>query len=542
MIRVLTTMVLVVAAATAQATPPSSPQNGPAGSIGGVVHEQTTGTPIADVDVFASPGQTRTKTDSHGRYALRALNPGLYTIHVFADQGRGGHASKVIALGGGQTYDAADFYLAGQAEIAGKVLDENNEPLQGMRVFLIAREYVLGTLRYVFTSGTTTDDRGEYRLRRVEPGRDYLVSAGNRARQVDAISDAPKDPKLRRPTLIRTYYPDTPSLEGAQPLVLRSAERREGIDVHMSRGLNYCIDGVLEAGGAPAALSFFIGQRQPANGDFPPGGTSGPDGRIRICDLTAGEYQITVMRRASAPQNAPSLFATGLVVIADRDVHNVTAEAKPQVHVSGEVVWAATPPDQPVDSKLAIRLEPLARNQFMGESTDAQPSIPGQFSLPSMFMDDYAPSIHGFPQGAYLKDITYAGLSIAHEPLRLGSAVGSPSLRIVLARDGGSLSAKVTDKDGNPAPDAFVMAIPKGASSEASLAAELISGQTDQYGTYTSGSLAPGKYQVLATNAPVDESAEGIGKLWSARAHGAEIDIGPNATVQITLTPQPLGP
>ena len=127
----------------------SAPAFAQTGSISGVIHEAGTGKPMEDVSVFASPGQAGTKTDAHGHYALRDLNPGRYTIHVWADSI---YASKVVALGTGQDLSSVDFHLHGASEISGKVLDENKEPLSGMAVFLIAREYSLGTLRYVFTS------------------------------------------------------------------------------------------------------------------------------------------------------------------------------------------------------------------------------------------------------------------------------------------------------------------------------------------------------------------------------------------------------
>ena len=535
--RILTTLLLGAWAAAAQT-----------GSIGGVVYDAGTGKPMADVNVFASPGAIRTTTDGHGHYALRDLNPGQYTIHANAGQGFGAHGSKAIALNAGQDIETADFHLIRQGEISGKVLDENKDPVTGIAVSLVAREYALGTLRYVFASGATTDDQGEYRLQRVEPGRAYLVMAGKERRQLDAISNVPVNPKLRKPALIPTYYPDTPSMEGAQTVVLRAGERREGMDIHMSRGPSYCIDGVLETGSGPGALHFFIGARQPTSGTsgdggfftMPPGGLLGPDGKIRICDLSPGEYRITAVHLSQNPQSAPLFFGSGVAAIADKDLHNVRVQARPLAHLSGEVLWAATPPDKPVESKLSIWLEPLTRAQWQGETTQTESSIPGEFSLPSLLMDDFKARLRGLSGGMYLKDITYAGVSVLHEPLRLGGAVGNASMRIVLARDGGSVTVKIADKDGNPVPDSYVLVMPADSNSEASLADTLISGQTDQNGAYTSVALAPGKYYVLASTVAINKSPESIGTLWRARSHATETDVGPNATVQLTLTPTTL--
>ena len=142
-------------------------------------------------------------TDAEGRYTLRGLESGSYRVgrDVAGEWRRaafGSMASRPVTLQGDQELTGIDIRLPSQCEISGKVVDENNEPLAGVTVFLVAREYSSGALRLVFASASTTDDQGKYTLGRVGAGRAYLLLAQKRQRQLPAISDAPDDPKLRK--------------------------------------------------------------------------------------------------------------------------------------------------------------------------------------------------------------------------------------------------------------------------------------------------------------------------------------------------------
>jgi hypothetical protein len=161
--------------------------------------------------------------------------------------------------------------------------------------------------------------------------------------------------------------------------------------------------------------------------------------------------------------------------------------------------------------------------------------IPGSFQLEHVLHDDYAVRIGHLPEGAYVADITYAGLSILNKPLRTGSAMGQAGLRIVLGRDGGRIAVEVADKDGDPVSQATVVIALKEARSEAEFAAALVSGQTDQTGKYLSGAIAPGEYLVMAINSRLDYSPETIGRLWRARASADEIDLAPGQTALVRL-------
>jgi hypothetical protein len=134
-----------------------------------------------------------------------------------------------------------------------------------------------------------------------------------------------------------------------------------------------------------------------------------------------------------------------------------------------------------------------------------------------------------------LKDVTYGGQSVLRKSLRIGSAPADAALRLLVARDGGFVAARVADKDGNPIGNANVLLIPANGASEAELAASMQSGATDQNGMWTSAALAPGKYFALASPAAVDKSPESIGKLWRARTRAEEVEVQTNLTARVAL-------
>ncbi len=219
----------------------------PSGSISGVVLDAGTGAPLEGISVYTRHGlrEVIAKTDAQGRYELKDLSPGEYRVSAF---NRTTTATKVLTLGPGQELKGVAFRVLARGTITGKILDENKEPVAGVVVWLVHRQYFLGGLRYRFGGRSVSDDRGAYQLTTVMPGRSYLVLAERWPSKMNAVSSAPADPKLRRQAMVPTYFPNSPSIEGAQALVLRPGETREEVDIYMARSPSYCIAGTLDAG------------------------------------------------------------------------------------------------------------------------------------------------------------------------------------------------------------------------------------------------------------------------------------------------------
>jgi hypothetical protein len=549
-------LISILAASIAVAQPTGVPNS----SVSGTVKDSGTGKPLANYNVSTYVGatwindtiimgrakQVNSVTDEQGRYKLSDLPPGPYRIEAGSTGDFNSRRERRITLSGHDLNDL-DFDVVVTGKISGKVVDENKEPVPGMAIYLVSKEYYMGAVGYFFKNYSKTDDRGQYTLSWVNAGHPYFVMAQKEEKTLPARSQAPLDPKLRRRVPIRTFYPNSPAKEGAEALVLQPGEHRDHVDIALKKSPNYCMDGTLMGASGPAVLHFGLEALQPSSGmsssggmfTVPPSGITGPDGKFRICDLSPGTYRLTALDGSPGDEQMPSNFSIGNIVVSDRDLQNVRIPLTPGLPVDGEVVWEGTPPEQPVTTRVSVSLEPLSRNGLTnGERPYARLNIPGTFSFPSLAMADYGVRTLVNAPGLYVKDVTYGGHSVLHEPLRLGSAIPGAGLRVIMARDGATLVTRVTDKEGNPVPAIPVLVMPADVSSEAILQRFLVTGETDQSGQYTSHTLPPGKYFVAAISEPFNASTESIDRLWRARLQFKEVELAPSGASQVSLEPQ----
>ena len=535
--------------ALTQDSGPPNPANTSSGSIRGMVKDESTGSPIPDaivtVYVNAQPGgsgrrEVKVLTDPQGHYRLSDLPPNRHRVFARSKDPLGPHAEKIVNVRAGQEVGSVDFLFPSYGAIAGRIVDQNEEPLAGITVCLLSKEYSYGGVSYLFKRVTTTDDQGGYVLQGFEPGFPFTVMAYKRGQRL-GYSDAPADRKLRKPAFQPTYYPNVAEPQGAAPIVLRPGERRDNMDIRLLRVPAYCIEGVVGGGSAPGR--FMI-----AGDDYnagiasgggvsmvPPGGTARADGKFRVCDLRRGTYRLSSYFEPPGTNSGPTQWATAQVNIADEDVTNVKLNPVDGIPISGTVDWWEAPPAQPIAAQLSVSLRPANRMSFMGENHFIRASVPGEFSFPRVLMDDYHINASINAPGVYVKDIVYGTKSVLHSPFRAGTASGD--LRVLLGHDGGSLAVRVADKDGNPVPDLHVAIIPVETPSEAALPESLIVGDTDQDGNFTQAALPPGKYLILATFMKLDRTVERVSRLWRARSHAKTIEIGPKGSVSVTLEP-----
>ncbi len=511
------------------------------GSIAGVVSDAGTGRPVGDgVRVILEPVRKFVMTDANGAFEFKELQPGAYGLHAV---GRGVTSSpKFVSIAAGQHLRGIYLAIESPGVVTGRVTDENGDPLPHVEVALLARDYVKGAVSYIISQSVETNDEGQYKLN-LRPGYNYLLYSRKRMGSLAAISTAPSNPKLRKKVFEPVYYGGSDRPEGAQVLTLKSGEHRDGVDFRLRRVQSWCLDAVSEGTNGPEQASFFIVETNPRPGfsrstesGVSPGdawGSTGDDGKIRICDLHPGEYELNVITFDKS--KVPS-YARATVAVSDRDIHNVKLTPCPRIPILGEIFWDETGPARLAREEVNIYIEPLWRMPWEGEYVlhRAKTYVPGQFSLSGVLSDQYDVRVFNVPKDSYVKVATYAGVSVLTDALVPGRGVDS-TLRIVLGQDGGSLHATIVNKDGQQVPDTCVLIWSEAVSSPAALAGAIVKGFSDQNGSYNSGVLAPGKYFAIATSSPVDLSADALDKLWSTRGKAQQVEITPNKMTSITI-------
>ena len=491
-----------------------------------IVKDAAGGDPVNDVSVnVAGVRGISAPTDEYGRYRFPNLPAGAYRITA-ANGLRSVSQIQRTTLLCDQPETSLEFRFPAPSSIAGRVLDEKGQPVPGISVRLVRREYQRGALEYVAMTAVTTGSQGEYTIPGyIQPGRAYLVLAGNFAGVDGPISTLPSEPELRDSLRAPAYYPDAKSPDAARPVVLGVGEARKGVDIRISKSASYCVSGTVDVAGGPASLKLWLRLAQPSIGVgswpmYP--AANGAFDMFRLCGLPAGDYWLSA--------ETPLPAASAKVTIRDGDVSRVKLSSSADQTLLVETAWAGEPPEKPGSTA----------NLFITNDNSGmlvQFPVPGQHSLPLKApMGDQLIDVDGLPSGQYVKDITAAGVSVLHGSFPLAGAEPI-AVRVLLARDGGFLNVLVTDHDGKPVPDVPVHVFPVAAATPAALALLRTAGRAGDDGAYASATLPPGTYYVLAGNSPVDNSPESIARLWNARNKAGKVEITGGATAHLKVEP-----
>ena len=158
------------------------------GRISGRVLAADTGTPVRGARVSLSAPQLQggrnMVTDASGLFDFPALPESRYTLSVSKTgfvtlaygQRRPLQPGTPLQLTAGQRLEGIEMRLPRGSAIAGRIMDENGDPLPNTVVRVMRYQYQQGQRVLTAAGSSQTDDRGAYRVWGLNPG-DYYVSA-----------------------------------------------------------------------------------------------------------------------------------------------------------------------------------------------------------------------------------------------------------------------------------------------------------------------------------------------------------------------------
>jgi protocatechuate 3,4-dioxygenase beta subunit len=545
-------VILMNALALAQA-PGQAPQD--KARIEGTLINQATGGPLRKGTISLSAavtGQQSSNTpapiayavmsDAEGRFVIEGVDPGRYKMtadhagYIRLTYRSGG--SGFLSVSPGQTLKDIRLAITPQGVIAGRVVDEDGDPLTEVTVQAFVWRTINGVRRLGFARYVQVDDQGNFRVANLEAG-SYVLSAHlDRMPPVNAdkIHDA----------YITTYYPSALEISETTQIPLIAGAEATNIEIRLRRARVFHIRGkVVDASGSPVqstalALNRSGGLVTDVSGDI----TISRDGAFDFANVRPGSYYIEPANNVlfATDQGGGSmnkkLFAHYTVTVADEDVKDITL----QLHAGATLTGTISTEDATAQTTSAKPLLPTIRLQPL-DSPDVSPATAsskadGTFELHDVAPRHYRVNVIGTTEGSYVKSVRFGGEDITNGTLDLTDGSGG-AIEIKLSPSGATVSGTVQNANGDPVGDVLVTIGPKAveATTESLFFRKT---RTDQNGQFSIKSLPPGEYRVLAWE-DVDEQLVTDPEF---RAHfdgnSAEVTLSENSkqTAELKLVPR----
>jgi len=228
----------------AVATTPAQ-QNTKVGVVRGHVYASDTGSPLKHADVDLRPNAKfqpqRISTDAQGGFEFRSVDPGTYTLgcsksgYIGASYGSKGpgQAASTFTVGESQEVNDIDCRMQHGGVITGTITNDDGEPVVYATVQVMAKTYRNGQPQLQMRSSGQTDDRGQYRIFDLAPGRYYV--------QVQRRGAGPSSSEnVAYATVI---YPNAMRLSDAQAMQLAPGAELAGINMMLRTVSTFSVSG-----------------------------------------------------------------------------------------------------------------------------------------------------------------------------------------------------------------------------------------------------------------------------------------------------------
>ncbi len=412
-------------------------QNADTGAqLSGSLHHSITGVPVPKASIRLIPvdgkiGYIRT-TGVTGEFAFDGLAPGNYQVRI---ESRGMNTTPAgggaVRLAAGQKITSFDLSAVPFASISGKVT-EGEDPIPGATVRALALRWSYSGRWFDEVASERANDRGEFRISGLEPGR-YILYAGGpeEGPLLNVVRDASGKGERR---LAGAYYPNATAIEGAAILEIRPGQAMGGLAMRLAWTPCFHVRGALAANVHEIQLARRWGDHSL------PWETMGEDrrkdGTFDIPGVTPGEYFVRpVLDRG--PQGP-----TARITVDTRDIDGLAISGQdPPFHAQVRMDNG-----EPIPAPVNLLLAPVQGMETGRQQTIAV-SQDGSARIPSLRPTSYTLTVAA-KEGIYVKSVTVGQQEVRSPVLefRMGAPV---ELEIVLATGAGKVGGTVQQADAN---------------------------------------------------------------------------------------------
>jgi hypothetical protein len=444
-------------------------------------------------------------TDSQGHFIFKDLDPGSYLLiaqrNGFARQEYGGRApgrpGSPLNVVAGQTLTDLVFHLIPGGTISGRVADATGEPLAGMAVQLVKPyySYDFGKRTFQVIDSARTNDRGEYRIYWITPGRYYLSVGPN-----TGFAPYPNANAIIEPGYVLTYYPGTTDPSTAEAIEVQPGAELSTIDFTLNQQPLFRVRGRVfdsRTGQFPPNANVAVFGRSPEQFSFSAGprNNSAADGTFEIRDVPPGSYWVRAVasdpRLGSSAGEPARIYAQVAVDVSGGDIENVSLPLTSGFQIQGRVVLDGGSPAALPDIERA-NVVLLHDGSIPIGAPQRQLKKDGLFTLEGIAPGEYRIDVRPKPANTFIESIRLGQTDVS-VGLTISGPVSDP-LEIVLSNRGGMIDGAIVDKDQKPMPGIQAVLLPD----QRDRREFYRFANTDQNGHFTMRTIAPGDYKLFA--------------------------------------------
>jgi Carboxypeptidase regulatory-like domain len=447
------------------------------------------------------PANYTTLSDAQGRFAMQDIEPGKYQFSAertgFASVEYGarrpGRSGTTLSLDTGQRLSGVVFRLTPQAVVAGRIVDEDGDPVERVSVRLMPYIYRTGGKKQLTAAEwAETDDLGEYRLFGLSPG-NYLLEATYQSYLVSLRPTERAAGKVPEEGYVPTYYPGTTDIRNAIALELAPGTQLRGMDFTLSKARTVRVRG--RVGGRDLGEQMIMITLVPRDLSLADWDmmrrtrVEDPQGRFELTGVRPGSYVIVAM----AYGGAGNYSARRHLDVGITNLDNVDLMLSAGVKLTGELRTEGRPPAGLTEIQVSLR----SRDQ--NEPIPFAPSVhvkeDGSFTLSNVGAGVYRAAISGLPDGYYVKSVRMGDDEVKDSGIDTTHEAGG-TLVITVSDKAGQIDGVVLNAKQQPTPGAFVVLIPEPKLRDRP--EEYRDVTTDQYGRFVLKNIEPGEYKLFA--------------------------------------------